>query len=142
MAKPSTHQAYYEKLLIPPRAKTPSKRPRSFNIRAIPQGPSLRLTNQLYALHEAGREQEAINLVIERVDDWMLAGKPELLDHLLTWLEPQKMSPSLVLATLSAVHPMRKELHRREDFLSKARPYLLDKLGAERAQRLLRPWES
>lgn len=71
------------------------------------------LANKLAQAREKG-DQEAMDLVVAQVDDWLLAGQGQEVDKLIKALVGKKLTVGVNLAVLSAVHPRRQDLRRQE----------------------------
>jgi hypothetical protein len=85
-------------------------------------------------------EQEAINLAIERLDDWLLEGRFDLVNQALEEVDVTSASAALLLALASAA-PRGARLPARGAFLARALARATELLGAERARKLFAPWQ-
>lgn len=71
-------------------------------------------------------------------DDFYQEGRFDDADEHLKGLDPDALEPGDVVCVLSATYCVRERLSSRPAFLARAEVVLAEKLGAERAERLLK----
>lgn len=80
---------------------------------------------------------EAIDALLERFDDLLLAGRFDLCDELLAKADPVSLGPHLIVSVLSATLRAAPNLREREAFVHRARAHL-ERVEPGRVGRLLR----
>jgi hypothetical protein len=82
-------------------------------------------------------EQTEIESVLDTLESDLRRGMFARVDEWLRVTEPAALFPATVLAALSITFWGKHRLHQRDAFLERAERSLVERLGAERAERLL-----
>jgi hypothetical protein len=93
------------------------------------------LTN-IYLLVDQHRVDDATNILFERMDELLSAGKFQLCDDLLRSIDLQRLDTNLVVAVLSITLVAADHLPYRQRFVERA-VQRLEHLAPERVDRLL-----
>lgn len=92
---------------------------------------------ELYLLCAGGRERLALLRLLKRFELDLRSGEFQHVDALLGELDPERLSPSVVLGALTMTYPASNQLARRGEFVASAERSLHNRLGADRAAALL-----
>jgi hypothetical protein len=85
-----------------------------------------------------GREtQVAVDLLLWEVEDMLRHGRFADVDRILDKADPKQMDAGVQLALWTVTYHGKTHLKKREDFVRRSEPDMVERLGEERALRLL-----
>lgn len=95
------------------------------------------IAERLHALSSDGRVDAATQIAFEETERLLSSRRFAEIDAMLDALEPEKLLPEVIIAVLMLTRFEKDKIRRRISFLDRAQSSLRDRLGAERAERLL-----
>lgn len=99
------------------------------------------LLDRIYATHDAGQTDAALDLIYDTIDELLTAGKFEAVDRILWNLRTRPPKTDILLGFLTVTLPARSRLAWRAPIVEVSRCHLGATCEAEEAGRLLKGLE-